>query len=137
MSKLNVADAANSDVKTLKPDDTVERAFQLMNEGSFRGVPIISEDRKVVGIVTMSDVFKVPGEKTKTTLLKEIMTRNVITADPDETLLSALGKMTTHGIGRLPVVSPSTGELVAILTRTDLFKLYNRKAQESLDVGSV
>ncbi|HKW04238.1 MAG TPA: chloride channel protein [Nitrososphaerales archaeon] len=133
MSKLKVADAANMDVKTLKPEDVAEKAFQLMNDGKFRGVPIVSDERKVLGIVTMNDIFRVPGEKTRTTSLKEIMTRNVITADPDENLFEALSKMTTHEIGRLPVVEPKRGELVGILTRTDLFKLYNKKVQESLE----
>src|SRR5579875_1976886 len=131
MSKLKVVDAANPNVKTLKPDDTADDAFRLMSGGNFRGVPVVSDDRKVLGIVTMSDVFRVGGEKMKSTQVKEIMTGNVITASPDENLLSALNKMTTHGIGRLPVVSPKSGELVAILTRSDLFTLYSKKISEN------
>jgi CIC family chloride channel protein len=131
MSRLKVGDAANEAVKTLKPGDTVEQAFELMREGKFRGAPVVSDDRKVVGITTMSDLYRVPGEKRKTTAVSDVMTKNVITTERDETLLEALNKMTTNGVGRLPVVSPESGELVAILTRSDLFNYYNKSVQES------
>ena len=131
MTKLRVVDAANPNVRTLGPDDNVDDAFHLMQEGRFRGIPVISDDRKVLGILTMSDVFRVSGDNMKSTRVKDVMTGNVITATPEESLLSALNKMTTHGIGRLPVVSAKSGEIMGILTRSDLFGLYTKKVNEN------
>ena len=129
MSKIKVADAYNPNVRTLHQQDTLQKAFDMMTEGKFKGVPILDDQNKLVGIVAMSDVLKVPGEKAKTTALKDIMTKNVITTSPDDTLLNALSLLTTHQIGRLPVVSKS-GDLVGILSRSDLFKVYNRAIEE-------
>jgi CBS-domain-containing membrane protein len=69
------------------------------------------------------------SDRLKTTLLKDIMTKNVVTAFPDETLLDALGKLTTAGVGRLPVLDRQTRQLVGILTRTDLFTTYRSNVQ--------
>jgi CBS domain-containing protein len=83
----------------------------------------------VIGIVTMYDILRVPSDHLKTTLLKDIMTKNVVTAFPDDTLLDALGKLTTGGIGRLPVIDRQTKQLVGILTRSDLFTAYRSRIQ--------
>jgi IMP dehydrogenase len=67
---------------------------------------------------------RVPVEKTKTTKLKEVMTQNVITIYGDDTLYEALRKMTTNQVERLPVIEKSNGNLVGILTSSDLFRAY-------------
>jgi len=132
MLKLKVSDGANPDVEFLGPDDKVETAFGMMITGKFRGMPIVSPDRKVVGMVTTSDLLSVPPERAASVLLGEIMTKNIISAYPEDTLLDALNKMTTHVISRLPVLSSKTKELVGILTRKNLFEVYNRKIRENL-----
>jgi CIC family chloride channel protein len=129
MSTLKVGDAMHKDLITLRQDDSADHAFQLMGEKKFRGIPITTQDRHVIGIVTMSDILRVPSERLKTTLLKDIMTKNLITIYPDETLLDALGKLTTGGVGRLPVIDRETKEIVGILTRTDLFTAYRNRIQ--------
>ena len=129
MSRIKVATAMNTKIKTVQPGDTVEEAFQLMIAGKFSGVPVVDGERKVVGILTMSDVLRTPKEQAKTTLAKNLMTKNVITVTPDDNLLEALNRMITHAVGRLPVVSAETGTLVGILARADLFRAYNKECQ--------
>jgi acetoin utilization protein AcuB len=54
--------------------------------------------------------------------VKEIMTRNVITAQPDTPLEDAARNMVDNKIGGLPVVRNS--KVVGIITETDLFKIF-------------
>jgi CIC family chloride channel protein len=129
MSTLKVGDAMHKDVITLSQTDTADSAFTIMGEKKFRGIPINDNDNHVIGIVTMNDILRVPGERLKTTLLRNIMTKNVVTIFPDETLLDALQKLTTSGVGRLPVIDRETKQLVGILTRTDLFTSYRNHIQ--------
>jgi CIC family chloride channel protein len=129
MSTLKVRDAMHKDLITLTQDDSADAAFALMSEKKFRGIPIITRDNQVIGIVTMNDILRIPSERLKETSLKDVMTKNVVMAFPDETLLEALGKLTTAGVGRLPVVDGQTRQLVGILTRTDLFKAYRDRIQ--------
>ncbi len=125
LTKIFVTDAMNPHVSTLGPDDTVGAAYRMMIEKGFRGIPI-KQDEKVVGIVTMSDLLRIAREQMDATPLKTIMTVNLLLASPDDSLLSALDKMTSHGVGRLPVVTKDTGRLAGIITRTDIILSYNR-----------
>ena len=128
LTKIFVSDAMNRDVLTLAPDDTTANAYQIMLDKGFRGIPIV-ESEKAVGMVTMSDVLRVPREQMASTPLKSIMTQNPLVVHPDESLLDAMNIMTDHGIGRLPVVSKETGRLAGILTRTDVIRAYNRAVE--------
>jgi CIC family chloride channel protein len=148
LSSIKVAEAMNPSVVSFTPEDSVERAYNAMTENKFKGIPIISskegekEEEKeegsarrkekgvLVGIVTMSDLARVSREKMGETPLREVMTRNVVLSYPDESLLDALKKMTTNGIGRLPVVSRDGNKVIGIITRTDLFKAYEMRLRE-------
>jgi CBS domain-containing protein len=77
-------------------------------------------------MVTMSDVLRVPKEKAEATQVKNIMTQNVVFVDPKQSLYEALHKMNTNGIGRLPVIDQSSGKLLGIISRTDIFKAYDK-----------
>jgi CBS domain-containing protein len=47
-----------TDVKTCTTDDTVEHLMAIMTGGRFRHMPVIDEDRKVIGIVSIGDIVK-------------------------------------------------------------------------------
>lgn len=143
LSKTFVSDAMNTNVIVLTPEDTVEKAARLMFERGFRGIPIVdirekagTVQRTAVGIVTMSDIMRVPIGQRASTKLSSIMTRNLIVAYPEDTLLSVLEKMTINGVGRLPVISKETSELVGIITRTDVIRAYE-KAVKLLEEESI
>lgn len=124
LKKLFVSDAMKIDVVSLPPSESVQKAYQLMIEKGFRGIPI-TEAKALVGIVAMSDILAVPRERMGTIMLGSIMTKNVEVAYTDETLLDALDKMIQHGVGRLPVVSRGTKELLGLVTRTDVMRIYD------------
>lgn len=125
LMRIYVVDAMNPKVFTLSQDETVQKAYQVMLEKGYRGIPIADSDI-VVGIVTMSDLLRVPREAMSETPLKSVMTKNLLLTHPDETLLDVLNKMTTHGVGRLPVVSKGTNKIIGMITRTDAIRAYDR-----------
>jgi CIC family chloride channel protein len=128
MTKIFVTDAMNHNVLTLTPNDTTANAYQMMLDRGFRGIPIV-ESEKAVGMVTMSDLMRVPREQMASTPLKSVMTQNLLVAYPDESLLNVLDRMINHGVGRLPVVSKDTGKLAGIITRTDVIRAYDRAVE--------
>ncbi len=128
LTKLFVSDAMNAKAKGMSPPTSVGEAYKVMLDGGYRGIPVL-EGEKPVGIVTMSDLLRVPSEEMADTPLSSVMTKGLILAYPDESLFAALGRMTDHGIGRLPVVSRENGKLVGILTRTDVMKAYGRAVE--------
>lgn len=59
LSDIKIQDIMTKKVVTIRADETVEKAAVLMLEGHFGSLPVVDEDKKVVGIITDTDVFKV------------------------------------------------------------------------------
>jgi CBS domain-containing protein len=58
-----VKEVMNDYVYTIGPDDTIARAAQMMVNHKISCLPVLDENRKMIGIVTESDIFKfVAGE---------------------------------------------------------------------------
>jgi chloride channel protein, CIC family len=135
MTKILVEDGMTKEVVSLDENSIIAKLNQLMIERGFKGVPIVSADGKVVGMITMSDVLRVPKEKAETTQVKNVMTQNVISIGPKQSLYEALHKMTTNSIGRLPVIDQSSGMLLGIISRTDVFKAYDKYVSDKALFG--
>jgi len=58
LAELHVKDIMSRDPLTVSPDDTVEHAAQLMLENTISGLPVVTGQGDVVGILTQSDVFR-------------------------------------------------------------------------------
>jgi acetoin utilization protein AcuB len=58
LAELQVKDIMTRDPVTVSPDDSVERAAQLMLENTISGLPVVGDQGRVVGILTQSDVFR-------------------------------------------------------------------------------
>jgi len=120
MPKTTVKEVMNPRVIVAKPEATIREAAQIMSQ--FRiGCLLVMKDDKVVGIVTESDIIgKVvaANKDPERVRLEDIMSRNIISTTPDETIEDAAEKMVENKIKRLPVLEE--GRLVGIITATDL-----------------
>jgi acetoin utilization protein AcuB len=58
LAELQVKEIMTRNPITVSPEDTVERAAQLMLEHTISGLPVVDEKGEVVGILTQSDVFR-------------------------------------------------------------------------------
>lgn len=109
-------------VQTVGPTMLLRKAQNLMELNLVGGFPVVS-DGKLVGMVTRSDIFRVEPSRREETTVADVMSRELVVAYADEDLFSALTKMISNGVGRLPVVlrdDPST--VVGIIARTDIAK---------------
>jgi acetoin utilization protein AcuB len=59
LAEVKIKDIMTSNPYAVSPTDTVERVALTMNEKRIGGLPVVDEKRKVVGIITDSDIFKV------------------------------------------------------------------------------
>ncbi len=111
-------------VTTVSPENTVLDVLRLIERTGYIGYPVI-ENGKLVGIITFEDVEKVPVEERGRVRVRDVMTKKLIVAYPDENLRSALAKIVNHNIGRLLVV-PRDDEtkLLGILTKGDIIRAY-------------
>ncbi len=120
---LTAAKAASRPVFTLKSDLTLNEADEILAEHSFKGCPVV-EEGKLVGIISRRDIRKGMRSELGHAPLKGYMTREVITASPDQPLNELRRLMTEENIGRVPLIDDE-GSLVGIITRSDILRYLN------------
>jgi CBS domain-containing protein len=136
---LCVRDRMTRDVKTLRPNDKICIADELMKVGRFRHIVVLGEEDEVVGVLSQSDIClsalawaQGQGETAhrqslETLPVKEVMRSTIETIDPDSSLADAAKKMIEDKIGCLPVTEKN--RLVGILTEGDFLALLTDSSQ--------
>jgi len=133
-----VRDVMSREVKTLRRNDQLTLADDLMKQERIRHLPVLDDDGEaVVGILSQRDMFRGAlahalgyGETAQRRMLgllvvKEVMTSQVVTVAPDAPLSDAARTMVERKIGCLPVVDGD--KLVGILTESDFVALLARR----------
>lgn len=108
------------DPVTLQEDALVSDAKKMMSDFKIGGIPIVDEQKKLIGIITNRDLR---FEKNDDRSLSEIMTiSNLITTHPNTSLQEAEVILQNHKIEKLPVVKEDN-TLVGLITYRDITKL--------------
>jgi len=112
--------AASKPVLTIKSDTSIAEAEELLSEHSFKGCPV-TEDGRLVGIISRRDLHKGLRSDLGHAPVKGFMSREPITASPEQSLTELRRVMVEENIGRIPLVDES-GSLVGIVTRSDILR---------------
>lgn len=109
----------NRNVIIAKKDITLKEASEVMSKLHI-GSLVITEDQKIVGIITSTDILKAIAseKKPEITLAEEIMSKSVVTIDPEKTVDDAVDMMLKNKIKKLPVTSE--GKIVGMITASDI-----------------
>jgi CBS domain-containing protein len=122
LEDVPVARLMRPDVSTVSPDLPVNRLiYDLIMKSDERAFAVMQGDR-LVGLVCLEDVRKLPRDVWETTAVSEIMTPadKLAVATPDEDVSDALNEIATRDVRQLPVVD--NGRLVGLLRRRDIIK---------------
>lgn len=122
------------EVQTVRPEDTVQRAAELMREGDLGFLPVV-EGRAVVGCVTDRDVvvrFVADALDYSGTSVSDVMTREFFSAYEDQDVEGAAQLMEDKRIRRLIVVSREN-ELVGVVSLGDLARRAPEVAEPVLE----
>ena len=63
LAKLTIKEIMTSPVMTIREDDSVNRAANMMLDNKFGGVPVVNSVGRLVGMVTESDIFRMVAER--------------------------------------------------------------------------
>ena len=110
-------------VFTASPNETVGAAAALLHSRRVGAMVILDAEDKVIGILSERDIVRVVAEQGAAGLVQPIsscMTRDVLFAQPGETVDSLLSRMTDRRIRHLPVCQKD--RLVGIVSIGDLVK---------------
>lgn len=143
LKNLEVQKIMTKEVITINASDTIGKAVSIMRDQGVSRLPVV-EDGGLVGIVTVTDIAEkiikprmkaswgeVAGEKARTLSnpVRSIMTRNVVTARGDETVVEAVERMKQHGFSCLVVTERN--RVTGIVTLMDALEPIARQAEES------
>lgn len=121
-------------VLSVTPDTSMMKASKLLEENHFTRMPVVDKNGHIVGIISHTDLKEAAPSKATTLdthelhyLLAEIkvssiMTKNVITAQEDDTIETVALAMQEHDLGGMPVVD-GENRLVGMITDKDIFKV--------------
>jgi CBS domain-containing protein len=147
---VKIKDLMRTDVITVTPDTSLKDAAALLVEHRISGLPVVDEERTVVGVLSEADILVKEGgpseregllswvlggdlpehaAKLRARTVGEAMTSPPITISALRLAASAAREMVEQGINRLPVVDLH-GTLVGIVTRADLVRAFVRTDAE-------
>lgn len=122
LADVPVARLMRSDVSTVPPALPVsDLVYEWVMGTDERAFPVL-ENERLIGLVSLEDVRKLPRDDWERTMVSEIMTRaeELIVLSPQEEANAALEKLTRRDVRQLPVLE--NGRLVGLLRRRDIVK---------------
>jgi CBS domain-containing protein len=105
---------------TIAPDATVFEAIKLMADKNIGALVVMAGDR-LVGVVTERDYTRkvaLQGKSSKETRVREIISPEIVTVGPHQTVEECMRLMTEHRVRHLPVVEK--GKVLGIVSIGDL-----------------
>lgn len=139
--ELLVRDVLSWRVVSVRPDASLADAARLMIGHQVAALPVVSDEREVLGVVTHGEILrhllprqvrKLSGEypaagrrtrasvEAKEMLVRDVMDRSVLCLSDDQPLTDAAALMVSKKLERVPVVRD--GALVGLLTREDIVR---------------
>ncbi|WP_272699989.1 CBS domain-containing protein [Desulfovibrio sp. Fe33] len=130
---LKVKDLMSSPVFSLKENDSLHTARELMDLQRIRHIPIVTVDNVFTGLITHRDILsatisKLAGLDPETQKeidsgipIREIMRADIVSVEPETSLKKAARLLLNNKYGCLPVVE--AGGLVGIVTEADFLRL--------------
>jgi Zn-dependent protease len=132
LTGIKVLSVMEPDPPSVSPNETVAT---LVNErlmrGESRSFLVRHDDGGLNGIVTLSDVRRVPREHWEGARVVDIMTRydDLATIGPDEEVMEGLQRLQEREVNQLPVVTDGGRTVIGLLTRAGILRLIEARTR--------
>ena len=129
---VTVAEIMSHGPQLLTPETSVEEAALRMQRFGYEGYPIVEQDPEgrdhILGLLTRRAVDRAISHKLNLTAAS-LMNAGQVSVNPDDAIEFLQHLMADTGWGQVPVVDPDSGQVVGIVTRTDLLKTLNSQPE--------
>jgi CBS domain-containing protein len=122
---MKAYDIMSIDIEAAKENATVSEIGTRLILRSINGMPIIDDDGKVIGILTIIDILRAIKDNKNIDLLKasDIMTRSPIVIYQETSVMDIIDIMDKKGIEMIPVVEEERDDrLIGIVSRKDIIE---------------
>ncbi len=121
---MSVKDIMKTGVVTVKTNTSIRDAAKIMYENNIGSVIIVNELNNIVGIFTERDLVKVVALGIDLdTPIKNVMTTNIIVAQPNDDITTIAITMLEKGIRHMPVVNKDNS-VIGIISIRDVLRTY-------------
>ena len=118
---LTAREIMTDDLVTVRPEDAIEDAIQLMLKEEISGLPVTNEQGHLVGVITEFALLGIVYDhQIKNQTVEQHMTRELITVDIDDPVSRVADLCIVHRVRRVPVMK--NGQLVGIIARRDVLR---------------
>ena len=126
---MNASDIMTEDPMTADADTTVRQAIEIIQTLEVRHLPVVDQGNQLIGMLSDRDMRgtgasftalegQLGGESKVTT----VMNADVVAVHPETELSEMIDLMLENKVGALPVVNPTTNELLGIVSYVDLLR---------------
>lgn len=109
-----------------KPNQTIQEIYELMTGQQIQQLPVVSEDNKLLGMVTAYDLLKAEKGHTTARLVSEIMSTKIVKITPKDKVGTAAELFADKRFKTLPVVNLQN-ELKGVVTAFDVIRCAYRE----------
>lgn len=130
-----IQDVMTRDVETISPQETVQRAAQMMDELNVGAIPVL-DGGKLVGMITDRDITVrsvAAGQAPNATRVGDVMSTDVRTCTTRQTVDEVLGQMGDVQIRRVPVIDEDSQQVVGIVSLGDMATKHSAQIDRTLD----
>ena len=130
-----IQDIMTRDVQTISPQETVQRAAQLMDELNVGAIPVLEGD-KLVGMITDRDIAVhsvAAGQNPVSTKVTDVMSTDVRTCTAGQSVDEVLGQMGDVQIRRIPVLDEGSQKVIGIVSLGDVATKHSADVDRTLD----
>jgi CBS-domain-containing membrane protein len=130
-----IQDVMTRDVQSISPQETIQRAAQMMDELNVGAIPVL-DGRKLVGMITDRDITvraTAAGQAPGSTRVGDVMSTDVRTCSPDQTVDEVLGQMGDVQIRRVPVVDQNSQDVIGIVSMGDMAAKHSAGVDRALE----
>jgi tRNA nucleotidyltransferase (CCA-adding enzyme) len=119
--------------QTLAPGDSIGEASERMRRYGFEGFPVI-ETGRIVGMLTRREIDRAMHHGLERHPVSRYMKAGEVYVTPDDSVTTLRQVMAEHDWGQVPVIDSTTGQLLGIVTRTDLIKQWAATAPPEVEI---
>lgn len=122
MRNLNASDLMVTPVVCARGNTSLKEIMNLFAEAQYHGIPVVDEDRMVIGIITERDVLKALAKDKGIDgfVARDIMSRDVVTAEKGANFSAVIKAMVEKSVGRLVITDHN--KLLGIVTKRDIIR---------------
>lgn len=117
--EIRCRDVMAADVVTVAANASIGETWALLALHRIKAIPVVTGERRLVGIVSLHDFFVRHERLNGNLLIADLMTRDVVTARPEQPVIELANLFSDGGLHHVPVVD-ERDHVVGMVTQSDL-----------------